>query len=724
MSGNSEISVESYSTTPLVSSRTSSTSSSQNDNWVHMNDDDDDAEAALKLLQGPLEESFVQEIRQGKIKTLQRIEEGKKREEVIVDALGIEDVSMLSEIDPSVNQTNECQQSKATEEEEKEKEAGDDDRVDAWCRYLRVALQGTAAPSTSLLSSPACPTVSTFSPESLLENLDNMDLPPHKDEDQVKLDIQRSFTILNHIQSVVHNTSIPAMTSSSYSSLVTSSAEFNEQLEKGSSFATILSTSDINSLKKILSNLIIKVLRKYPCLNYYQGYHDIASIVLLVCYKANHNELIEEDINQDLAFKILEKLTVLHLRDFMVTDINLSVDHLRLIPAIIESIDAQLFQLIKQTSASYQTLNGHFDFKFFQPLSSILTFYAHDLTNLSHILHVWDTVLSYNTMLMNVYIYASSLLTLKPKIWDALSLDPEQEEFTSIDADLVHAHLSPTRLFEELTDSDLEKILNKAKEMYQDVPIEKVASCDRTWGKWFENYNQHSVLQTTSSPKLDSNEIDEKYRSLFSDAEELTELVRTQDNEIHTQILDELQEQQQLLKQQQEEEELLHNSLSSSYDDESDIESSNLDSLSSSLTLNTSQSIHKFTSSRLFKSIFASPPPGGGSGEGAADDNEKKATVSRSWTWLKWSNIYKVSITVGVIGVFIHLLIIKHYSYKQILNGEVVNDLRENVVHAGSYISKLLTGATTITTTTTTIPPKNILQVGTGGLHNTIYRFD
>ncbi|KAI5969000.1 GYP8 [Candida margitis] len=698
----SEVSVESYSTTPNVSSRSSSSSSSSSshhDNWVHM-----DGEAALKRLQGPLEESFIQQLRQDSMEAIHRSIE-KEQEEAIYDALGI-DGDSIKDVDSTIKSE---QEENENEKEDQDQDEGGKDRADTWCRYLGVTSTDTA-PSTSLLSSPACPTVSTFSPESLLENLNSIDLPPHKDEDQVKLDIQRSFTILNHIQSVVHNTSIPAMASSSSSS-VTSSTEISEQLEKGSSFATILSTSDINSLKKILSNLIIKVLRKYPSLNYYQGYHDIASIILLVCYKANHNELIEEDINQDLAFKLLEKLTVLHLRDFMVTDINLSVDHLRLIPAIIESVDKQLFQLIKQTSSSYQTLNGHFDYKFFQPLSSILTFYSHDLASLSHILHIWDMVLNNNTVLINIYIYASSIITLKPKIWDALKLDPEQEDFTLIDYDLVHTHLSPTRLFDELTDSNLTRILNKAKEIYEAYPMEKLANHDQTWHKWFNEYNQHSVLMTTSSAT--SNQNGAKYSLLFSSENDLAELIRTQDDEISKQVLDELQQQQQILKQQ-EEEELLHNSLSSSYEDESDIESSNLNSLSSSLTLNTSQSIHKFTSSRLFKSIFTSSEE-----DSTNDDDREKSTKRRSWTWVKWSNVYKVSITVGIIGVFIHLIITRNYDYKQILSGQVIiNEVKENLANVGSFIGRMFTG------TTTTIPPRNVFQVGTGTLQNTIYGFE
>ncbi|KAG5417717.1 GYP8 [Candida metapsilosis] len=683
---NSEVSVDSYSTTPIASSRTSSTSSSQNDNWVHM----DDGEASLRRLQGPLEDSFIQEIRKMKVEALQKMLD-KEQEEAIMRASGIDGASM-KEVDSMIES-----------KEKKQQPENKDDRVDTWCRYLRVTTSD-AAPSTSLLSSPACPTAPTFSPESLLEDLNSIDLPPHKDEEQVKLDIQRSFTILSHIQSVVHNTSIPAMSSSSS---VTSSSEVNEQLEKGSSFATILSTSDINSLKKMLFNLIIKVLRKYPCLNYYQGYHDIASIVLLVCYKANHNESIEKDIDQEMAFNILEKLTLFHLRDFMLTDINLSVNHLRLVPAIIESVDEQMFQLIKQTSSSYQVFNGHFDYKFLQPLSSILTLYSHDLTNLSQILHIWDTVLSHGTVLMSSYIYASLILILKPKIWAALKLDSEQREFTSIDADLVHTYLSPTRLFDELADSDLERIIEKAKQIYEESPIQN----SQAWTKWFDEYNKHSVLLTTSSPNLTHNEIDETYTCLFTDESELAELILTQDDEIHKQTLDELQEQQDLLKQQ-EEDELLHNSLSSSYEDDSDIESSNLDSLSSSLTLNTSQSIHKFTSSRLFKSIFSSPD------DANDNDNEKKAVI-KSWTWFKWSNLYKISITVGVIGVFLHYLIIKNYGYKQILNGEVINDLRESISYTGSFIGKMLSG-----TTSTTMPSKNILQVGTGTLQNTIYRFE
>ena len=73
---------------------------------------------------------------------------------------------------------------------------------------------------------------------------------------------------------------------------------------------------------------------------------------------------------------MLENLAIYHLRDYLISDINLSINHLRLIPTILEIVDNQLFQLIKQTSnSSIQSQGLNYDYKFYQALSSILTIY-------------------------------------------------------------------------------------------------------------------------------------------------------------------------------------------------------------------------------------------------------------------------------------------------------------------------------------------------------------
>ncbi|KAI5956214.1 GYP8 [Candida jiufengensis] len=599
--------------------------------------------------------------------------------------------------------------------------------------------------SNSVLSTPTTLNNGRFSPQLFLENLNSIDLPPHKDEEQVKLDIQRSFTILSHIQ----QQTIPSSSSSSIH-LINNSLNHNnnnnsqfgnvETMEKGSSFATIFSSSDIKNLKKILLNLIIKILRKYPNLGYYQGYHDIASIVLLICYNNNHNRQdstngkiespststsssIEDNIDQELAFKILEKLTIYHLRDFMISDINLSVNHLRNIPTILELCDKQLFELVKQTSQSYHLIHGEkfYDYKFYQGLSSILTLYSHDITNLNHILTIWDFTLSYNSVLINSYIYASSLIIFKSKIWDFLQLDSEQLEFNDIDQDLVHTTLSPANLFDGLNDEEISQILQKTKELVEKYPIDNTSN----WKKLFNSYNLHSVLNNTSNIKSDTITIETQYGKLLnSNNHELTDLIHLQDEEINKQTIEELQEQQQLI----EEEEELHNLKRSSTNESEDLdedldEDSHLNSLSSSLTLNTSSSIHKLKSSKFFQKLFKSTSI---TSSDEDEDNDDKVIstnkASHNWSYSPYSIIqrlssinkfYKFGIAIGIIGFILHL-IINNKNFYQIYK-ENLSDFFTNFhfVEIGqNLISKSFKQSS------------SVFQIGSGSLRNSIFGFE
>ena len=83
-----------------------------------------------------------------------------------------------------------------------------------------VTSQSDKVPTTSILSN------NKYSTDLFLQDLQCVELPPHKDEDQVKLDIQRSITILNHIQSLLYSGS--------------------------SSYTTILTTNEIDHLKEII----------------------------------------------------------------------------------------------------------------------------------------------------------------------------------------------------------------------------------------------------------------------------------------------------------------------------------------------------------------------------------------------------------------------------------------------------------------------------------------
>ncbi|RCK64777.1 GTPase-activating protein GYP8 [Candida viswanathii] len=587
---------------------------------------------------------------------------------------------------------------------------------------------GTTTTTTTLdrsvLSTPLSgANLMKISPDLFLDDLKYVDLPPHKDEDQVKLDIQRSFTILNHIQSILYL--------------------------GPSSYATILTPNDIENLKTKLSHLIIKLLRKYPSLNYYQGFHDIASIILLVCYipndkldDFNSNGDVDEanddyKINEELAFKMLEYLAIFHLRDYMLTDIYLTIDHLKLIPAVLEVVDEQLFELIRQTSNSFILSEGlHYDYKFDQGLSSILTIYSHDLTNINQILTLWDFSLSYNSVLINMYVYAASLITFKERIWEKLNLEEDECEFNHVGQDLVHTVVSPTSLFEDLTDSDLVKILNKAKELLDEHPIESLSNNETTWKKWFKEYNEHSVLCNSSSLTIPKNTKFTKYAK-FLCQEELSDLMLKQDDEISKQAIDDATHQDKLydqLKQQQAEEEadsLSHSILSMPYDESES--SDNL--LASSLTLATSitsSSLHKIKSSLLFKKLFHTES----TQLGDASDDENKKVVIRNKDWLLLTNtLYKISITIGFLGIMIHFILVKYENlhYHNFLNS-VSSTFRQIVeqepIYTLSSIGGIVAGdvedclSNVVHYVRNTQFTSGILgHVGIGNVRNTIYGF-
>lgn len=517
----------------------------------------------------------------------------------------------------------------------------------------------------------------------LLEDLDFNDLPPHRDEDQIKLDIQRSFTILSHAQSFL-------------------------QQSQAESYTTMYSNSDIEELRKKLMSLIIKVLRKYPSLHYYQGYHDIASIILLVCY--DNGQQSQPKVNEELAFLLLEKLSVFHLRDFMITDINLSVDHLKLIPALLECIDSKLFGLLMQTSNVYIATDGlYYDYTFYQALSSILTFFSHDINNLHHLLVIWDFSLAQNSVLANIYIYVSFLLHYKEKIFEELNIshvlasDEDCFDFSNVDADLLHTLISPASLFSDLTDADLIKILNKTKELIKNYPINELENTSRTFKLWFNDLNKHSVLLNTSDINTDRIAKNEKYDSLLSGSlsetlskstssenathqefpEDLSALIKSQDEEMVLQTKYDASVQQRIFEQQ----ESLATSMSSVCDDELNssypLLSSSLSSLSSaSSSINTK--IVK-TSSLLFKKLFSVPSH-------ESDENKSHDVTKRNRHLSLFSNITKISFTIGLIGFLLHFLLVRNHPrvLRLIPLNEITNELSSKSMNMAAGVGNNL----------------------------------
>lgn len=118
----------------------------------------------------------------------------------------------------------------------------------------------------------------------------------HGDEGQVKLDVNRSFVgLLDHVMPEERQ-------------------RRRDQLEE----------------------VIVTILRRHPSLHYFQGYHDIVGIMLLVV----------DDV--DLTIECVERMSLHRLRDSMSTGLEPVIALLRLMKRILSVVDPAFARVVDQ----------------------------------------------------------------------------------------------------------------------------------------------------------------------------------------------------------------------------------------------------------------------------------------------------------------------------------------------------------------------------------------
>ncbi|KAL1957449.1 hypothetical protein VTO42DRAFT_6017 [Malbranchea cinnamomea] len=234
------------------------------------------------------------------------------------------------------------------------------------------------------------------------------ELPQHSDESQVKLDVDRAF---------VHYPNC--------------------------------SDKELATKKEELLALITAVLRQNPMLCYFQGYHDIAQVFLLVLGPAN----------AELA---VERVSLFRIRDYMLPSLSPALKHLQLLPAILDSADRKLSRHISGT-------------KPFFALATTLTLYAHDVQNLRDIARLYDFILSHEPV-VSVYLFAAIILSRKAELYD---IEPYE-------TDMIHFTL--TKLPQPLR---LEPLISDAMSLYRSFPPESLPY--RAW----QSISAHSVLKSS-----------------------------------------------------------------------------------------------------------------------------------------------------------------------------------------------------------------------------------
>ncbi|KAL2021940.1 hypothetical protein VTK56DRAFT_6359 [Thermocarpiscus australiensis] len=270
-------------------------------------------------------------------------------------------------------------------------------------------------------------------------------LPRHKDEDQVQLDVDRAFVYYPNHQS----------------------------------------EAQLASQKAELSDLIVEVLRRHPYLCYFQGYHDIAQVLLLVLPPATR------------AAAVLSHLSHLRIRDFMLPSLAPAIAQLRLIPDILRLADPPLWEHLALTEP-------------FFALSGTLTMYAHDVTTLPAIARLFDALLARDPA-FTVYLFAAIVASRRAELFAAAPRD-EPEVLHSVLAKLPQQ--PPDDDPSSQGGLDLEALIAAARRLEERFPPERLPSW-RGISRW-------SVLKTARrrAPGRDGGDDDEEEEEEEEDEEE------------------------------------------------------------------------------------------------------------------------------------------------------------------------------------------------------------
>ncbi|KAK8146706.1 hypothetical protein G3M48_002683 [Beauveria asiatica] len=230
------------------------------------------------------------------------------------------------------------------------------------------------------------------------------ELPRHRDEDQVQLDVNRSFVYYPHALLTV--------------------------------LRADLSDGDLDRRRSQLSALISHVLRVHPYLCYFQGYHDICQVLLLVLGPAR-------------AAPCVARLSVLRIRDFMLPNLGPTTAQLRLLPDILAVADAALRAHVATVEPFYA-------------LAGTLTMYAHNIEAYRDIARLFDALLAREPV-FSLYVFAQIVIDRRDEI---LAID---------EPDLLQVVLARV----PSAGMDIDRLVARAAELFRRYPPETLPAWRR-----------------------------------------------------------------------------------------------------------------------------------------------------------------------------------------------------------------------------------------------------
>lgn len=241
-------------------------------------------------------------------------------------------------------------------------------------------------------------------------------------------------------------------------------------------FPTDISSEEREQKQKSLSNVVNGVLSRFPELYYYQGFHDICSVMVLC-------------LGETLALYAAERVSVIFLRDCMKESLDPALKQLTLIYAILYKEDIVLLQFLQDV----QVLP-------FYALSWVITWYSHNIADYDVVTRLFDFFLSSNPI-MPVY-FAAAVTLMRRK--DIMELEQDQP--------VVQSFLQKFPKPDDINEF-IEEAIAICLDLYERNPVSSLETI------------VHS-LDKNSAPKRYSKDFDEKDQIIMDD---FLHLLKTQE---------------------------------------------------------------------------------------------------------------------------------------------------------------------------------------------------
>ena len=200
----------------------------------------------------------------------------------------------------------------------------------------------------------------------------------------------------------------------------------------------------LESKRELLTNMLTATLNRNPGLQYYQGFHDITVVFI---------EIFEDD--PDLAYSLVETVSLHFLKDFMGEDFHTVTNTLPLILQIINKVDVKLFAFLSKalTEPYFAT-------------SWLITWFSHDVKDMDTVARVFDGLITSHPLFC-LYVSTAIVLSCKDEIF---SMECEMSQ--------IHNYLVNVCEKKEIS---FDKILLKADRLMSVLPpdkLKKLASQD------------------------------------------------------------------------------------------------------------------------------------------------------------------------------------------------------------------------------------------------------